>query len=119
MGCRHIDGDWFNHFLDSGEQGLVVIQLYTDIAPSAGGTYICEDGLAKMIKWLYEYPQGTDMRDGPGGATAYDAIKTDCEIFTEVSHKNVCSRRILTRPYLYSAHRQGWRRYSYPSFHGM
>lgn len=37
-----------------------------------------------MIKWLYEHPQGTDMRDGPNGETAYEVIKNDCKIFTEV-----------------------------------
>jgi hypothetical protein len=58
--------------------------LFTDIKPSAGGTYVCEDGLTEMIKWLYNHPEGTNMRDGPDGSTAYDVIK-QCNIFTEVS----------------------------------
>jgi len=57
---RHIDGDWYRHFLDSGEGALVIIQVYTDILPRGGGTYICEDGLPGVTKFLYDRPQGVD-----------------------------------------------------------
>ena len=61
----------------------MIIQLFTDIKPRAGGTYVCEDGLDQMVKWLYNHPQGTNMRDGENGTQAYDAIP-GCNIFTEV-----------------------------------
>ena len=38
----HVDGDFFVHFLDSPEQGLLVIPLFSQIRPGGGGTYICE-----------------------------------------------------------------------------
>lgn len=36
----HIEGNWFHHRLNSSEQGLVGIQLFTDIEPGGGGTGI-------------------------------------------------------------------------------
>jgi hypothetical protein len=48
----HVDGDFFIHFLDSPEQGLLVIPLFTDIKEHAGGTMICSDGIKKMAQHL-------------------------------------------------------------------
>ena len=45
-------GDFFIHFLDSPEQGLLVIPLYTDIHPNGGGTWICSEGPKRIGKWL-------------------------------------------------------------------
>ena len=41
----HVDGDFFVHYLDSPEQGLLVIPLFTDINPDGGGTFICPDAI--------------------------------------------------------------------------
>ena len=30
----------FRHFLDSAEQGLLVLLIYSDIEPQSGGTYV-------------------------------------------------------------------------------
>lgn len=43
------------HFLDSPEQGLLVIPLFTDILPNGGGTWICDEGPARIGKWLVSY----------------------------------------------------------------
>lgn len=48
----HVDGDFFIHFLDSPEQALLVIPLFTDIQLSAGGTVICADGVPTIAKEL-------------------------------------------------------------------
>ncbi len=45
-------GDFFIHFLDSPEQGLLVIPLYTDIHPNGGGTWICSEGPKRIGKHL-------------------------------------------------------------------
>ncbi|THH19324.1 hypothetical protein EUX98_g8797 [Antrodiella citrinella] len=68
LGNWHIDGDWFTHFLDSGEQGLTVIVLYHDIVSRAGPTYVSPDGTDKVCKWLYEHPEGLEsiVRDADG-----------------------------------------------------
>ena len=34
----HVDGDFFMHYLDSPEQALLAIPLFTDIVPLGGGT---------------------------------------------------------------------------------
>lgn len=48
----HVDGDFFIHFLDSPEQGLLVIPLFSDIVEHAGGTMICPDAIPLMAKYL-------------------------------------------------------------------
>lgn len=54
----HVDGDFFVHYLDSPEQGLLVIPLFTDIKPGGGGTFICPDAIPVMAKHLYDHPEG-------------------------------------------------------------
>jgi hypothetical protein len=48
----HNDGDWFTHFLDSGEQAMLVIPLFSDIKPNGGGTVICTDGIRLVAEHL-------------------------------------------------------------------
>ncbi|KAF4232716.1 hypothetical protein CNMCM6805_009739 [Aspergillus fumigatiaffinis] len=65
----HNDGDWFSHFLDSGEQALLLIPLFSDIRPRGGGTVLCTDGIGLVAKHLYNHPEGTwpslASRSGP------------------------------------------------------
>ncbi|KAG0651359.1 hypothetical protein D0Z07_2174 [Hyphodiscus hymeniophilus] len=63
----HVDGDFFKHFLDSPEQGMLVIPLYSDIAPGGGGTVICPDGMRVIAKHLAEHPEGVSPRMVPVG----------------------------------------------------
>lgn len=48
----HVDGDFFVHFLDSPEQGLLVIPLFTDIQEHAGGTMVCADAVKEIATHL-------------------------------------------------------------------
>ncbi|CAL5870854.1 uncharacterized protein PFLUO_LOCUS5095 [Penicillium psychrofluorescens] len=63
----HNDGDWFVHFLDSGEQALLVIPLFSDIEPKGGGTVICTDGIGLVAKHMYDHPAGTTPFLAPNG----------------------------------------------------
>ncbi|KAF8551689.1 hypothetical protein OG21DRAFT_1417532 [Imleria badia] len=54
----HVDGDFFVHFLDSPEQGLLVIPIFSDIKPRGGGTYICPEGIDMIAKLIAAHPQG-------------------------------------------------------------
>lgn len=54
----HVDGDFFVHFLDSPEQALLVIPLYSDIKPSGGGTVIAPDGIDMIAQYLAAHPEG-------------------------------------------------------------
>ncbi|KAJ6469261.1 hypothetical protein C8R45DRAFT_1055112 [Mycena sanguinolenta] len=63
----HVDGDFFVHFLDSPEQALLVIPLFSDIAPGGGGTAICTDGIGVVAKHLYDNPAGVTPWMDPRG----------------------------------------------------
>ncbi|KAI0440330.1 hypothetical protein F4803DRAFT_478390 [Xylaria telfairii] len=54
----HIDGDNFVHYLDSSEQALLTLPLWTDVPAGGGGTIICPRGLDIIAKYLYEHPEG-------------------------------------------------------------
>lgn len=56
----HIDGDFFVHFLDSPEQALLVVPLWTDIPPSCGGTFICPDAIPLIALHMYDHPEGVN-----------------------------------------------------------
>ena len=51
----HVDGDFFTHFLDSPEQGLLVIPLWSDIVENGGGTMVCSDGIGRVARWLVSH----------------------------------------------------------------
>lgn len=54
----HVDGDFFVHFLDSPEQALLVIPLYSAIKPRGGATYISPDGIDLVAPYLAAHPEG-------------------------------------------------------------
>ena len=43
----HFDNDWYRHFLDSSGTALTIVHCFTDIPPHGGGTWLCEDGIAR------------------------------------------------------------------------
>ncbi|KAG8753905.1 hypothetical protein FRC12_011382 [Ceratobasidium sp. 428] len=82
----HCDGDFFLHFLDSPEQGLLIIPLYSDIKPRGGGTYIAEDGVGVIARWLRDHPEGVLPGLGPGEAKFdFLARMNECNVFTEMT----------------------------------
>jgi len=54
----HVDGDFFHHFLDSPEQGLLPIVLFSDVKVGGGGTYIVPAAIPIMAKHLYSHSEG-------------------------------------------------------------
>ncbi|KAK7923100.1 hypothetical protein PG985_007171 [Apiospora marii] len=63
----HVDGDFFVHYLDSPEQALLVIPLFSDVPPEGGGTMLCPDAVPKIARWLYDHPEGVSPRMVPRG----------------------------------------------------
>jgi len=61
----HVDGDTFLHFLDSPEQGLLIVALFSDIHPQGGGTFIACDSVQKVVRHLASHPEGTGPFDIP------------------------------------------------------
>ncbi|KAH9940399.1 uncharacterized protein BXZ73DRAFT_98835 [Epithele typhae] len=88
LGNWHIDGDWFTHFLDSGEQGLTMIVLFNNIMPRGGGTYVSPDGIANVVQWgvqLYDHPEGaSEMPQDPDGSRSICSVQT-CKEFVELT----------------------------------
>ena len=58
MNGWHKDGDFFRHFLDSPEQGLLTIVLWTDMLHQGGGTFIAPDSVPVLARYLAEHPEG-------------------------------------------------------------
>lgn len=56
----HKDGDWFRHFLDSPEQGLLGIVFWRDVAEQQGATYIAADSPGEVARLLAGHPEGID-----------------------------------------------------------
>ncbi|CCX08383.1 hypothetical protein FPQ18DRAFT_352140 [Pyronema domesticum] len=98
----HVDGDFFVHFLDSREQGLLVIPIFSDIEEGGGGTMIAPDGISIISKYLYDHPEGVQPSFGGGGWFVQRA--RECETFVEMTGK--AGDVILMHPFmLHSASR--------------
>ena len=95
----HVDGDFFVHYLDSPEQALLVIPLFSDIKPRGGGTYICPDGIDHIAKYLAAHPEGVlpfpgklipsttsspNPPDDPVGWVHHAAVQ-NCSCFAEMT----------------------------------
>ncbi|KFA68303.1 hypothetical protein S40285_07209 [Stachybotrys chlorohalonatus IBT 40285] len=103
----HVDGDFFVHYLDSPEQGLLVIPLFTDVVPGGGGTVICPDMIPKVAQYLYEHPEGVSPRFIPRGEAGFsgegtrgwclDAIQ-NCSSFIEATGN--CGDVYLIHPFM-------------------
>jgi len=62
-GGWHVDGDFFQHFLDSPEQGLLILQVFSDIAPHGGATVISEDSWPAVSRALRDHPEGLNPQE--------------------------------------------------------
>jgi hypothetical protein len=94
----HVDGDFFVHYLDSPEQGLLVIPLFTNIRNGGGGTMICPEAIQHVAKHLYDHPEGVSPRMTPRaenpsfeqektGLTWFNNLAKRCNEFEEASGK--------------------------------
>jgi len=75
----HKDGDFFRHFLDSPEQGLLTIIVWSDIQPKSGGTFVACDSVQHVARHLFENPQG--LRPGDG----FGQLVEKCKDFVEIT----------------------------------
>ncbi|CAG8927556.1 unnamed protein product [Penicillium salamii] len=90
----HVDGDFFIHFLDSPEQALLVVPLFTSIQERAGGTMVCSDATKAIAQHLYDHPEGVSpfmlprgqKPDGnPIDTPFYSDIIQNCSEFHEMT----------------------------------
>ncbi len=54
----HVDGNFFRHFLDSPEQGLLVTPLFSDVGERDGGTVFAADSVPVIARLLADHPEG-------------------------------------------------------------
>lgn len=76
----HKDGDFFRHFLDSPEQGLLTLVLWTDVVHQGGPTYLASDSVPVIAKYLARRPEGVL----PGEFDFKARIK-ECDEFEEAT----------------------------------
>jgi len=98
-GGWHKDGDFFWHFLDSPEQGLLVIVIWRDIAPKGGGTFLAPDSVGHVARYLLEHPEGLHPFEG-----GFEKPITECHDFREATGK--AGDVILMHPYMLHASSQ-------------
>jgi len=79
----HNDDDWYRMFLDSTGNAMTVIHCFTDIPERGGGTWLCEDGMAGLVQYLYDNPEGQD----PPTKHPQCAHIPNCKEFTRVVAK--------------------------------
>ena len=75
----HKDGDFFRHFLDSPEQGLLTIVVWSDIHPKSGGTFVACDSVQHVAQHLSAHPQGLLPGEGFG------QLVGKCDDFAEIT----------------------------------
>ncbi|KAK7058317.1 hypothetical protein VNI00_001948 [Paramarasmius palmivorus] len=90
----HVDGDFFVHYLDSPEQALLVIPIFSDIKPSGGGTFIAPDGIGLVAQYLAKHSEGvlpTGFAFTPSNTTA-SPYSEDPEYFSHLEEVKKCQQ---------------------------
>ncbi|MCL5996964.1 MAG: phytanoyl-CoA dioxygenase family protein [Chloroflexi bacterium] len=76
----HKDGSYFRHFLDSREQALLPIVLWSDVYHQGGATFIAPDSARVVARYLYEHPEGVHPND-----FKFQELISQCTQFEEVT----------------------------------
>ncbi len=71
----HIDGDFFLHFLDSPEQGLLTVVLWTDVSSEDGPTRVWIDSIGMIAEVLLNHPEGLEQMHIP-----YQELVDRCQV---------------------------------------
>jgi hypothetical protein len=98
----HKDGDFFRHFLDSPEQGLLTIVLWSDIEHRGGGTFVAADSVAPVARLLVERRGGLLPDDFD-----YADLISQCTSFVETTGR--LGDVVLMHPYMLHAVSQNHR----------
>ena len=98
QGGWHKDGWHFRHFLNSPEQALVTVPLYTDIQPQSGGTFLAIDSIKPVAHLLRDTPAGLHPDSVQGGGFLIPGLIEQCETFTELTGE--AGDMVLLHPYM-------------------
>jgi hypothetical protein len=106
----HKDGDFFRHFLDSPEQGLLTLVLWSDVHHQGGATFVAADSVGPIARFLAEHPEGVVPPGGVGLGFPYADLVGQCVDFVEATGEvgdvyllhpfvlHAKSRNLLRRP---------------------
>ena len=86
----HKDGDFFVHFLDSPEQALLTIVLWSDVVHQGGPTFIACDSVRPVATFLNEHREGVHPGGSdPAGRCCFDHLHaiSQCSDFREATGK--------------------------------
>ena len=81
----HKDGWHFRHFLDSPEQGLLLVPFYSDVLPRSGGTAMATDSIAPVARLLAAHPEGLHADGVQGGGYLIPGLIEQCRQFVELT----------------------------------
>ncbi len=76
----HKDGSYFRHFLDSREQALLTVVLWSDMHHQGGGTFIAPDSVRVVARFLADHPEGVRPGD-----FEYQTLMRQCSQFEELT----------------------------------
>jgi hypothetical protein len=93
----HKDGDFFRHFLDSPEQGLLTLFLWSDIEHRGGGTFVACDSVAPVARLLAAHPEGLHPREIDARS-----LVAGCRDFVEFTGR--AGDVVLLHPFILHAH---------------
>jgi hypothetical protein len=79
-GGWHKDGDFFRHFLDSPDQALLTLVLWTDMHHMGGGTFVAADSVPVVARFLAAHPEGVLPDDFD-----YAGLIGQCRDFAEMT----------------------------------
>jgi hypothetical protein len=99
VGGWHKDGSYFKHFLDSREQALLPIVLWSDMLHQGGGTFIAPDSVRLMAKFLKDHPEGVEPKD-----FKFQEMIQQCKEFEEVTGK--AGDMVILHPFMLHASSQ-------------
>lgn len=63
-GGWHWDGIHFRHYVDSPDQGLLCLCMFSDIGPQGGGTVVVEGSHKVVARYLSTQPDGVELGEG-------------------------------------------------------
>jgi hypothetical protein len=98
-GGWHKDGGSITHFLDSPEQALLTIVLWTDMRHQGGATFVSPDSVRAVARCLAAHPEGFT-------ATGFDfpALLKECSRFEELTGN--AGDVVILHPYILHASSQ-------------
>jgi hypothetical protein len=103
----HVDGNWFRHTVDSPRQGLLLVGLFSDVAPGGGGTIVAGGSHRRTARVLAAHPEGLTHLE------LFERVLSEpIGNFTELT--GAAGDVILAHPFLF--HARGYKRSGPPRF---